>query len=50
MNAWSALVLIAMTLVVGFVAYLTSSPWALLGLTFVGLLGERILEKGPRQI
>lgn len=45
MNMWSALVLISMTSVVGTVAFITGSPWSLLGLLAVALLGQTMIGK-----
>lgn len=49
MKVWFALVLIVMTLVVGAVAYFTSSPWALLGFMPILWLGYAILNKDSSQ-
>lgn len=40
MNAWSAIVLITMTLVVGAAVYFTSSPLAIWGLVPMVYLGK----------
>lgn len=45
MNFWSALVLIVMSLVVGFVAWFTNSPNALWAFILVVLMGVEILKK-----
>ena len=44
MNVWSALVLIAMTICVGVVAFLTTSTWSLLGLVPVVWLGSEMIQ------